>query len=121
MLKRVIGFPHVIGKTFAYPAHLQCGKAYIAHVESVFGYSTKMFRESLGLFKSHRNDAIAIVVKEGEFFSESEKYNLLVRRRRRRKWEVGTRKWEVGKRKSEVYSFTSAFHLSPSDFRWVSV
>lgn len=84
------GFPHVIGKTFAYPAHLQCGKAYlekeltkIAQVESVFGYSTKMFRESLGLEKSHINDAIAMVVKEGVFFSDAQKYNLLVRRRRR--------------------------------------
>ena len=26
------GFPHVVGKTFAYPAHLQCGKSYLEKV-----------------------------------------------------------------------------------------
>ncbi|MFQ6039907.1 MAG: RNA-guided endonuclease IscB [Candidatus Poribacteria bacterium] len=84
------GFPHIVGKTFAYPAHLQCGKKYlekglkkIAKAESVFGYETKLWRVSLGLKKSHINDAIAMVVKVGQFFCEAEKYNILPRRRRR--------------------------------------
>jgi len=84
------GFPHVVGKTFAYPAHLQCGKSYlerelkkIALVESVFGYETKVWRVSLRLEKSHINDAISMVIRSGPFFCEAEKYNILVRRRRR--------------------------------------
>lgn len=84
------GFPEVVGKTFAYPAHLQCGKKYlrkelekIASVESLFGYETKVFRKSLGLKKSHTNDAIAMVVKNRLFRCEAEKYDVTVRRRRR--------------------------------------
>ncbi len=84
------GFPLIVGKTFAYPAHLQSGQSYlenelrkIASVQSVLGYSTKVWRLSLGLEKSHINDAIAMVIQSGPFFCEAERYNISVRRRRR--------------------------------------
>ena len=49
----------------------------------MFGYSTKVWRISLGLQKSHINDAIAMVIRSGPFFREAERYNISVRRRRR--------------------------------------
>jgi len=83
------GHPEVQGKTFAYPAHLQCGKRYIrenleriAPVKSVFGFQTKAWRESLGLPKSHENDASAMSVQEGKFVSFSGSYRIQARRRR---------------------------------------
>jgi len=84
------GFPHIVGKTFVYPAHLQSGSSYmeaelrkIASLEIVFGYSTKVWRDNLGLKKSHVNDAIAMVIRSDAFDCESAKYHIIVRRRRR--------------------------------------
>jgi len=42
-----------------------------------------VWRDNLGLKKSHVNDAIAMVITRGAFDCEAEKYHLIVRRRRR--------------------------------------
>ena len=49
----------------------------------MFGYSTKVWRLSLGLQKSHINDAIAMIIQRGPFCRETQRYNISVRRRRR--------------------------------------
>lgn len=58
-------------------AHVMQGKTFlrrelgrIAPVESVFGYETKYYRWVQGLEKSHANDAVAMVVGEGNLAAE---------------------------------------------------
>lgn len=56
---------------FKYPAHLQVGKNYLTnslrylnlHVETCLGFMTSYWRKTIGMGKSHFNDAIAMVCK----------------------------------------------------------
>jgi len=58
-------------KHFKYPAHLQVGKKYLADsltglglsVEACLGFMTSFWRKSIGVEKTHFNDAVAMVCR----------------------------------------------------------
>ena len=58
-------------KHFKYPAHLQIGKNYLVNamldagllVDTCLGFMTSFWRKSIGIEKTHSNDAIAMVCK----------------------------------------------------------
>ncbi|ACX52878.1 HNH endonuclease [Ammonifex degensii KC4] len=98
------------GKTFAWVAHAVLGKAYLLALLSRFGevrvaegWQTKEWRESLGLPKSHTNDALSLFLPGGPLKVFGPEY--LIWPLRRRKWKNnptktceeknGFRHWDV--------------------------
>jgi hypothetical protein len=98
------------GKTFAWTAHAVLGKAYLLTLLSRFGgvrvcegRQTKEWRESIGLPKSHANDAASLFPLERQLVFFGPEY--LIWPLRRREWESnptktceernGFRHWDV--------------------------
>jgi hypothetical protein len=77
-------------KHFKYPAHLQVGKHYLTDgledmglgVNVCFGWMTKKWRDTIGLPKTHINDAAAMACKSFAPSSASKQYLVLPKRKK---------------------------------------
>lgn len=103
-------------KHFKYPAHLQIGKKYLIEslinieisIETCLGFMTSYWRKTIGIGKTHFNDAIALVCKS--YLPKIAAKDYLIIPRRKKIWEDNPTKTCTEKNGFKHWDLVKAIH-----------